>query len=128
MQSRSIVLFDWQTDQVARFGSFDFTGTAVPIRAQTHCACLEPVTSHPTTHELRDDSHIGGQRNSSSHRYPGVRLNLTSGPTCSTPSNFHRCAWAMLSTPTSSTAVIGPPNRMGATYATIRSITPARRN
>lgn len=45
----------------------------------------------------------------------GTRLSRTSGPMGSIASKRQRCAPAMLSTPTSSTAVIGPPSRMGAT-------------
>ena len=48
-------------------------------------------------------------------RYAGTRLSSMSGPIGSMPSNRQRCAWAIDSTPTSSTAVIGPPNRIGAT-------------
>ena len=47
--------------------------------------------------------------------YCGTRLSRTSGPMGSIPSNRQRCAWAMDNTPTSSIAVIGPPNRIGAT-------------
>ena len=47
--------------------------------------------------------------------YCGTRLSRTSGPMGSIPSNRQRCAWAMDNTPTSSTAVIGPPSRIGAT-------------
>ncbi len=47
--------------------------------------------------------------------YSGTRLSRRSGPIGSMPSNRQRCAWAMDSTPTSSTALMGPPNRIGAT-------------
>ena len=48
-------------------------------------------------------------------RASGTSDNSRSGPICSTPSNRHRSALAMLGTPTSSTAAIGPPSRIGAT-------------
>ena len=47
--------------------------------------------------------------------YAGTRLRSRSGPIGSMPSNRQRCALAMDSTPTSSTAAMGPPNRIGAT-------------
>ena len=96
-------------------------------RSATARARTDATVIGYTVAAFRERLGVGGIRDLIEHRpldmddmddtasYAGTRLSSRSGPIGSMPSNRQRCACAMDSTPTSSTAVIGPPNRIGAT-------------
>ena len=109
----------------------DYFGELGPLfhmpRSATARARTDATVIGYTVAAFRERLGVGGIRDLIEHRpldmddehdaasYAGTRLSSRSGPIGSMPSNRQRCAWAIDSTPTSSTAVIGPPNRIGAT-------------